>query len=248
MVRRLLTPRWVATHLLALALVVSCLWLGHWQLDRAAAFQHSDSGVAEPAAVPLASLTPAQGVLDSAVIGRLVTVSGTYDTRHSYLVPGQVDNGRTGFWLLSIMRTPSGVGALVARGWVPTPAAAASVPAPSGAVVVTGRLMDAQDPSGGLPTGTVLPPGQVAAASPVTLLSLVPYQLYDGYVALITQQPPAPTAVTLVPSPGNNDSVPGFYLQHIAYVALWWLFAAFVVFFWLRLVRDQGAAPSRGDS
>jgi hypothetical protein len=32
---RLLTPRWLARHALALALVGGCLWLGWWQLGRA---------------------------------------------------------------------------------------------------------------------------------------------------------------------------------------------------------------------
>jgi hypothetical protein len=34
--RRLLTPRWLARHALALALVAGCLGLGWWQLGRAA--------------------------------------------------------------------------------------------------------------------------------------------------------------------------------------------------------------------
>ena len=35
MVRRLLTPRWLAIHLLAIVLVVACVLLGQWQLGRA---------------------------------------------------------------------------------------------------------------------------------------------------------------------------------------------------------------------
>jgi cytochrome oxidase assembly protein ShyY1 len=245
MVRRLLTPHWLAIHVLALVLVAGCLWLGHWQLDRAAAFQQSASGASEPGPVPLESVTQPQGVLDGAAIGRLVTVSGRYDQAHAYLVPGQVQKGRSGFWLLSVVRLPSGAGALVVRGWVPTAAAAAVVPAPQAPVVVTGRLMDAQDPSGGLPPGTVLPSGQVAAASPVALLSLVPYQLFDGYVVLISQLPAVQAGLALVPSGRSGNAVPGFYFQHLAYVGLWWLFAAFVVFFWWRLVRDQ-VAPRPG--
>ena len=241
MVRQLLTPRWLSIHLLALVLVGACLGLGQWQLDRAAAFQRSAGGGSEPAPVPLPSLTAPKGVLDGAVIGRLVTVSGTYDATHAFLVPDRVLDGLSGFWLLSVVRLSSGAGALVVRGWEPTVAAAAADPPPAGQVVVTGRLMDAEDPSGGLPPGTVLPPGQVPAASPVALLSLVPYQLYDGYVVLRSEQPPVAMGPTLVPSPRSGNAVPGFYLQHLAYVGLWWLFAAFVVFFWWRLVRDQVA-------
>ena len=241
MVRQLLTPRWLSTHLLAVVLVAACLGLGQWQLDRAAAFQRSTGDAAEPAPVPLQSLTAPQGVLGGAVIGRLVTVSGTYDAAHAYLVPDRVVDGLSGFWMLSVVRLPGGAGALVVRGWVATVAAAASNPPPAGQVMVTGRLMDAEDPGGGLPPGTVLPHGQVPAASPVALLSLVPYQLYDGYVVLRSEQPPVAMGPTLVPSPRSGNAVPGFYLQHLAYVGLWWLFAAFVVFFWWRLVRDQVA-------
>jgi len=241
MVRQLLTPRWLAIHLLAVLLVVACAGLGQWQLDRAAAFQQSAAAAGEPAPVPLQSLTPASGVLGGAVVGRLVTVAGSYDPAHSYLVPHQELEGLTGFWLLSVVRLPNGSGALVVRGWAATLAAAAADPPPTGRVVVTGRLMDSQDPSGGLAPGTVLPAGQVAAASPVALLTLVSYPLYDGFVVLRSQQPPVTTGLNLVPSPRSANAVPGFYFQHLAYVGLWWLFGAFVVFFWWRMVRDQVA-------
>jgi cytochrome oxidase assembly protein ShyY1 len=146
-----------------------------------------------------------------------------------------------------VLRVPGGAGVLVVRGWAATPGAAAAVPPAAGTVVVTGRLMASEDPGGGLPPGTTLPAGQVPAASPVALLSLVPYQLYDGYVVLRGQQPAATAGVVLVPSPRTGNDVPGFYFQHVAYVALWWLFAAFVVFFWWRLVRDEISPPAGGD-
>jgi cytochrome oxidase assembly protein ShyY1 len=243
MVRRLLTPRWLAVHLLAVALIVAFGWLGHWQLDRAAEFRQSANDTSEPAPAPLASLTQVQGSVRAAAIGRLVTVSGTYDATHSYLVPGRPQGGRSGFWALSVLRLPAGPGVLVVRGWVPSVETAAETTPTSGPVEVTGRLMVSEDPSGGLPPGTALPAGQVAAANPVDLLSLVPYPLYDGYVTLRSQVPSASASLALVPSPRTGNDVPGFYFQHVAYVALWWLFAAFVVFFWFRLVRDAGGPP-----
>ena len=244
MVRRLLTPRWLATHLLAVLAVAACVGLGQWQLGRAAAFQQSAAGSSEQAPVPLQTLTRAQGNLDGAVIGRLVTVAGTFDAAHSYLVPGKVVDGKTGLWLLSVLRVAGGDGVLVVRGWVAAAAAAAGYPTATGPVLVTGRLAGAEDPSGGLPPGTLLPLGQVPAASPVALLSLVPYRLYDGYVALRSERPAVASGPTLVPSPRESNSVPGFYFQHLAYVGLWWLFAGFVLFFWWRLVRDH-LAPGR---
>jgi cytochrome oxidase assembly protein ShyY1 len=241
MVRRLLTPRWLAAHLLTILLVVSFAWLGHWQLDRAAEFRQSASDASEPAPVPLGSLTQVRGSLPATAMGRLVTLTGSYDAAHTYLVPGHVQGGTQGLWILSVLRLPAGPGVLVVRGWVPS--ASGVVPPESGPVEVTGRLSASDDPGGGLPPGTTLPVGEVAAANPVDLLSLVPYPLYDGYVTLRTQVPQPPAGLAVVPSPRVGNNVPGFYLPHLAYVALWWLFAAFALFFWFRLVRDEGGPP-----
>jgi cytochrome oxidase assembly protein ShyY1 len=183
-----------------------------------------------------------------------VTVSGAYDLAHAYLVPGHSkpgEPGAHGFWVMDVVRLPSGDGVLVVRGWTASASAGATAP-PAGPVVVTGRLNASDDPSGGLAPGTTLPAGQVAAANPVDLLGLVPYPLYDGYVVLRSQAPPAPGgpgSLVLVPSPKTGNAVPGFYFQHVAYVALWWLFALFVAFFWWRLVRDErrpADVPSAG--
>ena len=170
-----------------------------------------------------------------------MTVAGSYDPAHAYLVPGRAQDGKQGLWVLGVVRTSAApqAGVLVVRGWVPSAGAAAALATPSGALVVTGRLMASEDPGGGLPPGTTLPAGQVAAASPVALLSLVPYPLYDGYVTLRSQVPPAPADLALVPSPRIGNDVAGFYFQHVAYVALWWVFAVFALFFWWRLVRDE---------
>jgi hypothetical protein len=84
----------------------------------------------------------------------------------------------------------------------------------------------------------------VAAVSPIDLLNRgVPYRLYDAYLVL-TAQVPAPAAVpVLVPSPQPDvATAPGFYLQHLAYVVLWWVFGGFVLFLWWRMARDELAA------
>ena len=241
MVRWLLTPRWLAIHLLALVLVAACVLLGRWQLDRAADFRHSASSGSEPPPVPMQSITAVHGSLAGAAVGRLVTVTGVFDPDHAYVVPNRAKSGRPGRWVLDVLRVPTGAGVLVVRGWLPDSgqAAVAVPPVPRGAVEVTGRLMPSEDPGGGVAPGTVLPTPEIAAANPVDLLSLVHYPLYDGYVVLRSQSPPADVPLDLVPSPKVGNDVPGFYFQHVAYVALWWLFGAFVVFFWWRLVRDE---------
>jgi surfeit locus 1 family protein len=242
-VRRLLSPTWIGLHLLMLVLVATFIWLGHWQLDRARELQQPAGP--DPAPVAIDSLDPVGSALSADAAGRLVTITGTYDPVHSYLVPGQEQAGRSGYWVLSVLRQPSGSGVLVVRGWTSDPSPAVAQSQLSGSVTVVGRLQAPQPP----PDQTVeLPPGQLAAVNPASLLTAVGFPLHDGYAILRTQTPPAAATLSLVPSPHQvSQSVPGFYFQHLAYVVLWWLFAAFTVFFWYRLMRD-GLAGRPGDA
>jgi cytochrome oxidase assembly protein ShyY1 len=127
---------------------------------------------------------------------------------------------------------------MVVRGWVPTGAPAPSPP--SGPVSIVGRVSASEAPGGDRPVGRPLPPGSVASVSPIALLGLVPYRLYDAYLVLTASVPAPPAVPALVPSPQPDvASAPGFYLQHIAYVVLWWVFGGFVLFLWWRMARDE---------
>ena len=237
MLRRLTTPRWLALHLLALVMVLACVRLGFWQLDRAR-LSDAPPVTTNEAAVPLVSLGAAQDTLPASAAGQLVTATGTYDKTHQYLVVDRSQDGADGRWVLSVLRLAAGSGVLVVRGWVPdgTPAPAP----PPGVVSVTGRVQASEAPGGDLPIGETLPAGAIAAVSPIDLLSKVPYPLYDAYVVLTEQAPPPQAGLALVPAPAEEQpSVPGFFLQHVAYVGLWWIFGLFVIFFWWRLMRDE---------
>jgi cytochrome oxidase assembly protein ShyY1 len=245
-VRRLGSPRWVALHALALALVVTFVLLGLWQLGRARAMVRPVTD-ADPAPVALAQLSPATGLLPDEAVGRRVFVHGEYDQAHGFVVPDRTDGaGRNGVWLVGLLRLDDGSGVLVLRGWAPDVSAADRTPGPSGPVTVTGRLQLSESPDGGLPPGQQLAAGQLAAVNPVDLLDVVPYDVHDGYLVADGQTPADPAAAALTPvtvdPPGSQ--VPGFLLQHVGYVALWWLFALFVVAFWWRLLRDELHPPS----
>jgi cytochrome oxidase assembly protein ShyY1 len=242
--QRFFTMRWLGLTLLALVLVAACARLGLWQLDRAREVRDSVQTAASKPAVPISTLTTPSGSLPVDAVGRLVTVDGAYDPR-SYLVAHRPSGGVDGSWVVSLLRTPGGAGVIVVRGWVAGTQAVAPPPV-AGPVAVTGRLAPSDPPGGDLQPGTELPAGQLPAVDPVDLLHLVPYPLYDGYLVPVSQQPPETAALRPVPSPSAASSVPGFYLQHIAYVGLWWLFGAFVVWFWLRLVRDELADDRAG--
>jgi len=228
--RRLLAPQMLALHVVAVAAVVACAWLGLWQLDRTRAFNQT---AVDPAPVPIAAVTQVEGSLRAGAAGRLVTVEGTYDASQQFTV---TDRGGDP-WVLTVLQVGAGgaarPGVLVVRGGL---AAGAVAPAPpTGKVEVTGRLQPAEPSSGAPAAGS----HELAAVSPVDLLARVPYPLYDGYVVLRSQVPPAPTSLALVPSPAVPDTPPGYVWQHAGYVALWWAFGLFALFFWYRLVRDR---------
>jgi cytochrome oxidase assembly protein ShyY1 len=83
-----------------------------------------------------------------------------------------------------------------------------------------------------------LPPGQIDRVDVNALVQRWPYPLFTGFV-LLTDQAPAPPgpALALVPPVTSTDS--GLDLRNLSYALQWWLFAAFGLFFWWRVVRDD---------
>lgn len=235
--RFLLTPRWWGINVFVALAVPFCLFMGTWQLgrfeDRVATHQEATSErPAAEAAAPLESLLP----VDKKTSGRLASASGEYADQ--LLVPDRRLDGRSGFYVLTLLRTDSGKAVPVVRGWLPGAADAARAPAaPTGRVEVTGALQSSENSTtkgvhaeGGLPAGQL---GVIGAAS---LVNLVPYELYDAW---LTVQTPADG---LTPVPAQAPSNTGLDLkafQNLGYTGEWFVFAAFVLFMWFRLYRRE---------
>ena len=262
MYRFLLTPRWLGINLLALLAVPVCVWLGVWQLGRFEVRTHAGGHSASQQAgssraVALAPLLAGADAAEvtAADVGREVTFSGRYDSAHQLLVPQRTVAGRTGYFVLTPLRlSGGGLPLAVVRGW--TVSASAVPAAPAGTVELRGRLQTAEDAStpevissGGLPAG------QVGMISPATLVNLLPYSVYDGWVALDkgvgagagtdagagasgVDGAAALTAVpTYQPSGGAGLTLRAF--QNLGYTLQWFVFAGFVVFMWARFVRRE---------
>ncbi len=245
MYRFLLTPRWLGVTLLALLAIPFCVFMGTWQLGRfegRVAAQHRQDHVRDThgPAVPLArALTAPGAAVDQDSDGRRVTATGVYDGAHQLLVPGRTLGDRTGFYVLTPLRVAGGSALPVVRGWLPGDAArpGAVPPAPAGRTTVTGTLQASEnvgdpgvDASGGLPSGQL---GMISAAS---LVNLVPYQVYDGWLTA------ARTTAPLRPVPPAAAAAGGLSareFQNLGYTGEWFVFAGFVVFIWIRLVRRE---------
>ncbi|MFF8474517.1 SURF1 family protein [Streptomyces sp. NPDC015414] len=239
MYRFLLTPRWWGINVFVLLAIPFCVFMGSWQLSRfegrvqdhrAAAGQAASDR--QETARPLDSMLP----VDKRTSGRRVTASGRYGKQ--LLVPGRELDGRSGFYVLTLLRTESGRSLPVVRGWLPGAADAAKAPAaPGGEVTVTGALQASETPgNNGAGAQGGLPAGQTAAISSATLVNLVPDRLYDAWVTL-DRADAGMRAVPATAPDGTGLDLKAF--QNLGYTGEWFVFAGFVVFMWFRLLRRE---------
>jgi cytochrome oxidase assembly protein ShyY1 len=237
---------------LALLAVPFCVFMGSWQLSRFEArvhqhkkAEHQQSRTATEAPVPLATILPSPATqVPGDGSGRLVNATGRYDSGHQFLVPDRTLDGRNGFYVLTPLRVGGGAALPVVRGWLPGDASAAragSVPAaPPGQVTVTGALQYAEtSDTDGVPATGALPPGELGMISAASLVNVLPYPVYSGW---ITATHPAAPLKAVPPAAPPNSGLDIKAFQNLGYTGEWFVFAGFVVFMWFRLVRREGEA------
>ncbi|MET9344161.1 MULTISPECIES: SURF1 family cytochrome oxidase biogenesis protein [unclassified Nonomuraea] len=255
MYRFLLTPRWLALHVVVLLVIPAFVLLGQWQFGRYEE-RSSNSDVVtrnlEARPVPIGELVaPGRPVAEDDRY-RTVTVQGTYDPGHALLVRRRTQNSQLGFYVLTPLVTSPGQAVLVNRGWVKAGATADALPevppAPSGQVTVTGRLRTSEtEESSGIKNRGGLPPGQVLLINSDAVGQGLPYRLVGGYVSLTEQQPRTSPAPEPVPPP---DVGAGGGLN-FAYGVQWWLFIGVAVGGWLLMIRREAkdrSAEQRRDA
>ncbi|MEU6716882.1 SURF1 family protein [Nonomuraea sp. NPDC046802] len=243
--RFLLTPRWLALHVVVLLVIPAFVLLGQWQFgrfeERSANSERVTANI-EGAAVPLERLAAPGRPVRADDRFKSVTVSGTYDPSHALLVRRRPQDGHPGYYVLTPLVTGPGTAVIVNRGWVKAGATADSppeVPPPSTEqVTVTGRLrLSESEESSGIRERSGLPPGQVLLINTDKIGQGLPYKLVGGYVELTEQQPKAAAAPAPVPAP---DVGAGGGLN-LAYGVQWWLFIGIAVGGWILLIRREVA-------
>lgn len=114
---RQFSPRlWAVLSYLA---VLSCmLWLGNWQLNRAAlkvTLQASAQAAQQADAVPIQSVTDWE---EAAAVYQRVSVQGRYDDQHQLLWDNRTFKGQAGFEVITPLVLADGSQVLVNRGWI----------------------------------------------------------------------------------------------------------------------------------
>ncbi|MEV0793153.1 SURF1 family protein [Kribbella sp. NPDC050459] len=239
--RTVLTPQWSGLLVLALALAGVMTAMGVWQLS---VYQSktADATAQRAAAPPVAlqSLFSIDEGLPSKAVGRRVTIEGTWGpAADQVFIADRAQDGKNGFWVLSPLMLPDSGAVMVVRGWVPVVADAAAQ-APTGPVRLTGSVVasEAEDSSADAAKGRVLSSLRIP-----TIVHLVKYRVYDAFVvqtAVDAGTVPSPAPATVVPPPPPTDHAG---LRNVAYAVQWWIFAAFTLWMWARMVLDAHRTP-----
>ena len=251
--KKLLTPRWLLGHLLALSLVVLFVNFGFWQLRRLAQREAYNallearlSAQPQPFSqlVEQYSLTASERAENSAIYRR-AQVSGRFDTANELLLRSRALDGQPGYHVLTPLRLAAGRALLVDRGWVPfaldTPPIKEAAP-PTGKVNVTGILQPTQPepPGGGLLDKLGLlqqdpAKGKLSAAffvDPARLSVGRPYTLEPVFLELGTQTPAQTGQLPVPPPPPEISQGP-----HLSYAFQWFSFALIGVVGYVVLLR-----------
>ncbi|TCO24712.1 cytochrome oxidase assembly protein ShyY1 [Kribbella steppae] len=257
--RTALTPRWVGLLVLALAIAAVMSVMGVWQLE---VYQSKTAAAtakrAEGAPVALQSLFSIDEGLPAKAVGRRVTVSGEWGPAKDQLfISDRRQGSEDGFWVVTplLLTDTSSPGTptagaphpgavMVVRGWVSSVSDPAARP-PSGPVELSGAVAasEAQDSSGDAANGRVLQSLRIP-----TIVHMVDYRIYDAFVVQSsidsgTAPQPAPA---VVPAPAPPTDHAG--LRNVAYAFQWWIFAAFTLWMWTRMVQDARRPESPDDS
>jgi cytochrome oxidase assembly protein ShyY1 len=237
--RFLLTPRWWGINVFVLLAIPFCVFMGSWQLSRFdARVQDQRTATEQAAAAKTEAARPLDRLLpvDKMTSGKQATATGRYGKQ--LLVPGRELDGRSGYYVLTLLRTDSGKALPVVRGWLPGDADHAKAPAaPTGEVTVTGALQASESPgANGVSGAGGLPAGQTGAISSASLVNLVPYGVYDAWITL-AKADSGMRAVPATAPQGTGLDLKAF--QNLGYTGEWFVFAGFVIFMWFRLLRRE---------
>jgi surfeit locus 1 family protein len=226
--------------LLTLALCALFVRLGFWQWQR---WQAADAAWTrfERGTAALESLGT-RGVGDVARFQR-VSLSGTLDGRHQFLIDNRSYRGTPGYEVLTPLTRIDGRVLLVDRGWVAFTGSRSQLPdvslAEPATVVLTGRLADL--PSAGLPSGRAAP----AARDPWPKVTSFPTL---AELAAALGAPLEPRILLLDPGAPfgfvRDWQPPGLSpLRHLSYALQWWCFALLAVVLWAIFAVRRAGAP-----
>ena len=225
-----------ALTILLLALCVMFIALGRWQWRRgklhAAEHEQFERGARQVLALGSKSLTQ---IPDE----QRVSLAGTYDAAHQFLLDNMSYRDLDGYQVLTPLERPGGQTVLVDRGWVPFLGSRADLPDISiksaGPLTVSGRVGNL--PTAGLASGRAPPP----AGGPWPRVTSFPSM---AQLSSALGRPLEPRVILLDPHDPHGyvrdwhpPGIPA--LQNFAYAFEWWCFAVAALVIWVVLSSQK---------
>jgi cytochrome oxidase assembly protein ShyY1 len=191
--------------------------LGIWQLDRANLVQEISKPVADKVEVAIETLIEPRISIPDDAKGRLVSATGRYERILQAPNQSTENDGLREKWQVGILKLNNGTGLLVVRG-------IGDKSPPAEIIEVHGRLMPSQIEDRAVGANLT---SELSRLDSTVLLSRVNFDLYDGYVIAITENPDS--QIERVLAPQIVVKAASFYWQHMSYVVIWWLMALLVL-------------------
>ena len=229
----LLRPKWIATHILVIALIATMVNLANWQLDRHQQRKDFNAVLLQRFEAPIQPLEELLQGAEPADIEWLPTaLKGTYLRGEDVSLVNVSQNGVAGYDAITPLLLDNGKVVLVNRGFLPL--ASAFPPAPKGEVSLLGRIRATSERR----TGAVSDPasGELSDIQRIDIDRLqqqIDGELVPVYVQLLKSTPSEDASLSTIVDPefGNGP--------HMSYVIQWILFALCAAGGWIALVRRE---------
>jgi len=209
--------------LVALALIVLCVWAAQWQYHRGVDRHARNTIIEERIARDAIELGQIDSVLANNEWQSIVT-TGSFDEKKQILLRNRYSEGKYGYEVLTLFTSTSGEKFWVDRGWVQAGATATTPPevtsVPAGEVTITGRFrLDSSLPRGSF---FALPGSGEDLVSELNAQSQLNTEEY--YLDLLSGSEPSLTPAVTAQLPSLSDG------PHMAYALQWLFFGGLVIY------------------
>lgn len=245
MLRTATRPKWLGLLVLALLLAAFAVFLGRWQWSSAHDRAREDAvrEVQERPVEPIAqAIQPLESFPDDGS-GQRVRAKGEYVADAGFVVVDRLLDERLGGWAVErFVVEGTGANLPVVRGWLP--AGQEAPEPPSGELEIVASLAPGEAPD----TRIDLPEGQASTIDLGRLVNAWPGDLYNGFgFAMEEQEAGADVALAgleRVPPPLPDTSIDW---RNASYAAQWYVVAAFVLWMWWRMMRQEARRERDAD-
>ena len=209
--------------IIALALVLLCIWAADWQYTRGVDRQARNNVIEERIARSAIDLEARDVILGNNE-WQSVTTNGRFDSSQQILLRNRYWEGKYGYEVLTLFTSTSGEKFWVDRGWVKAGATATTPPkvtsVPDSDVSITGRLrLDSSLPRGSF---FALPASGQGLVSELNAQSQMDTEKF--YIDLLSGSDPSLTPAAPAQLPPLSDG------PHKAYALQWLFFGGLIIY------------------